>query len=95
MAGVVEILRILDEIGNQVAVHAVVCGGQILGHAVAHGKAVIGIAARLEEAKNARRAALERLGLSDKDFVPKYICPKCSDTGFLPNGKMCDCYREG
>ncbi len=53
------------------------------------------LAARLAIAREERRAALERLGLSDKDFVPKYICPKCSDTGFLPNGKMCDCYREG
>ncbi len=53
------------------------------------------VAARLEEARKARREALGRLGLTEADFVPKYICPKCSDTGFLPNGKMCDCYQNG
>ena len=48
---------------------------------------------RLEKARAARAAALGRLGLSDADFVPRYACAKCSDTGFLPDGRMCDCYR--
>lgn len=48
---------------------------------------------RLEKARAARAAALGRLGLSDADFVPRYACAKCSDTGFLPDGRMCDCYN--
>lgn len=47
---------------------------------------------KVNAAKKARAAALARLGLSDADFVPRYACTKCSDTGFLPDGTMCDCY---
>lgn len=52
------------------------------------------IRSKLEQAKKARAQALVRLKLSDEDFVPRYACPKCSDTGFLPDGKMCDCYQK-
>ena len=51
------------------------------------------IRTRLEQAKAARAAAMKRLHLTDADFVPEYACSKCSDTGFLPDGRMCDCYR--
>ncbi len=47
---------------------------------------------RLETHKKARISALARLQISEKDLLPKYHCEKCSDTGFLPNGKACDCY---
>lgn len=36
---------------------------------------------------------LSGLGLTEKQLVPQYRCPKCSDTGFLPDGTACDCYR--
>ena len=49
---------------------------------------------RLSEAKEKRTAALQRLNLTDEDFLPQYECKKCSDTGFLPDGKPCDCYRD-
>lgn len=42
--------------------------------------------------KTARRKALFALGLTEEDLLPKFRCAKCSDTGFLPNGKPCDCY---
>lgn len=51
------------------------------------------IRAQLESAKKARSIALQRLGLSEDELTPRYQCPKCSDTGFLPNGKACDCYK--
>lgn len=47
----------------------------------------------LERSRAERREALSRLGLTENDFTPKFVCEKCSDTGYLPNGKMCDCYR--
>lgn len=53
------------------------------------------ISARLEKARKDRADALSRLKLTDEDLQPKFACGKCSDTGFLPNGKMCDCYKEG
>ncbi len=49
----------------------------------------------LEGARRARLFALARLGLSEADLTPKYFCKKCSDTGFLPDGKPCDCYESG
>ena len=52
------------------------------------------IRARLDIARQKRRDALARMNLTEDDFVPEYACPKCSDTGFLPNGNMCDCYQK-
>ena len=47
----------------------------------------------MNEAKKRRAAAMVRLGFTEQDFVPQYACKKCSDTGFLPDGRMCDCYK--
>lgn len=65
---------------------------------IALAKAEVYSPEKLETYKNAllkaradRAAALLRLGLSDEDFLPKFHCPKCSDTGFLPDGTLCDC----
>ena len=55
---------------------------------------VSSILKRLEETRKKRAEALLRLGLTEEDFEPKFTCPKCSDTGFLPNGKACDCYKN-
>lgn len=52
------------------------------------------IRARIQAAEQQRKSALARLHLSEADLMPKYACPKCSDTGFLPDGRMCDCYRK-
>lgn len=52
------------------------------------------ITQQLERAKWARTAALAKLHLMEQDLTPQYRCKRCSDTGFLPNGKMCDCYKK-
>ncbi len=49
--------------------------------------------AELEAANAARRAALDRLGISSEDLTPQWTCARCSDTGWLPDGRMCGCYR--
>ncbi len=54
--------------------------------------AVHSVLERLEQHKKARADALVRLNMSEEDLQPKFRCPKCSDTGFLPNGRACDCY---
>ncbi len=36
---------------------------------------------------------LKELGLTKKDFEPKYECEKCNDTGFIDN-KMCSCFNQ-
>ena len=40
-----------------------------------------------------RKDILQLLGIDESDLLPKYTCEKCSDTGFLPNGIACDCYK--
>ena len=47
---------------------------------------------QLETLRQKRAAALSRLSLSERDLQPRYACLKCSDTGFLPDGRTCDCY---
>ncbi len=47
----------------------------------------------LEAANLARAAALDRLGISSEDLTPQWTCARCSDTGWLPDGRMCGCYR--
>lgn len=44
------------------------------------------------EAKERRARRLEALNMSEIDLLPKWRCERCSDTGFLPNGRACDCY---
>lgn len=47
------------------------------------------------ESLRAKKAeALARLGLSEEDLIPRYACPRCSDTGFTPDGRACTCYSE-
>ncbi len=37
---------------------------------------------------------LKKVGLTLSDITAHYACQKCSDTGFMPDGKGCDCYRS-
>lgn len=41
-----------------------------------------------------RAQALFMAGVTEEELRPKWYCSKCSDTGFLPNGKACDCYER-
>ncbi|MBO5045695.1 MAG: DnaD domain protein [Clostridia bacterium] len=49
---------------------------------------------KMEDWQAKRTLALQRLGIAEEDLLPAYTCKKCSDSGFLPNGKMCDCYPK-
>ncbi len=40
-----------------------------------------------------RKEILAQLGITEEQLTPQYACKKCSDTGFLPSGKACDCYK--
>ncbi|MBO5412643.1 MAG: DnaD domain protein [Clostridia bacterium] len=40
-----------------------------------------------------RKAILSVLGIDEAQLSPQFSCPKCSDTGFLPSGKACNCYK--
>lgn len=36
----------------------------------------------------------KELGISLADLTPQYHCKHCSDKGFLPDGKYCDCFPD-
>ena len=40
-----------------------------------------------------RRSILEGLGIEEAQLSPQFTCTKCSDTGFLPSGVACNCYK--
>lgn len=41
------------------------------------------------------RGIIERNGMTEEDLMPKWHCGKCQDTGYMQDGKMCDCYEGG
>lgn len=40
-----------------------------------------------------RKKILSALGIDETQLQPQFNCKKCSDTGFLPNGTACNCYK--
>lgn len=56
-----------------------------------HAQDILSELSRLRERLKTRLAVV---GLSEEDLRPRYHCKKCSDTGYLPNGKPCDCYEK-
>lgn len=56
-----------------------------------HAQDILSELARLREKLKTRLAGV---GLSEEDLRPKYSCKKCNDTGFLSNGKPCNCYKK-
>ena len=40
-----------------------------------------------------RLQVLSALGIEEWQLLPQYECKKCSDSGFMPSGKACDCYK--
>ena len=41
-----------------------------------------------------RGEVLAEMGIHEEELIPQFICQKCQDTGFLKNGKACDCYKK-
>ncbi len=40
-----------------------------------------------------RTEILGKMEISEKDLQPQFSCARCSDTGFLPSGVACNCYK--
>lgn len=40
-----------------------------------------------------RKAILSGMEISEQDLLPQFSCKRCSDTGFLPGGTACNCYK--
>ncbi|MGI5989304.1 MAG: ATP-binding protein [Lachnospiraceae bacterium] len=47
---------------------------------------------RIAELVERQQMYLENLGVPEDYLEPVYTCPKCHDTGFLPDGSPCSCY---
>lgn len=56
-------------------------------------KKLASLRAEQEKATAARKAALHKLGIKEKDLKPQYSCKKCKDTGFV-GLKPCACYKK-
>ena len=41
-----------------------------------------------------RGEVLAEMGIHEEELIPQFACQKCQDTGFLENGKACDCYKK-
>lgn len=41
-----------------------------------------------------RGRILKQLGIKEEQLHPQYACEKCSDSGYLPDGRACDCYNK-
>ena len=40
-----------------------------------------------------RQELLAHLGVQEWQLLPQYDCEKCNDSGYLQDGRMCDCYE--
>ncbi|MBR2646165.1 MAG: DnaD domain protein [Clostridia bacterium] len=40
-----------------------------------------------------RKTILSEMGIKETELTPQFVCGKCSDTGFLPSGAACNCYK--
>ena len=68
--------------------------GLLLFKTACAGGDVSAIRKRNQELCQRRREAMVALGYPADYTDIQYTCKKCSDTGFLANGKMCSCFRE-
>lgn len=59
-----------------------------------HAETLPDVLQSIEKLKAERARILTEMGITEEDFIPKYHCSKCSDSGFLPDGKACDCYPK-
>ena len=52
------------------------------------------MAIALSNKRESLKSTLTAIGLTEDDLQPQYHCKKCSDRGFLPDGRACDCYEK-
>ena len=46
-----------------------------------------------EQLREERGRILKKLGIEESQLVPQYACSKCNDSGFMEDGRACDCYK--
>ncbi len=51
------------------------------------------LTAQKEALISERKQILSGLGIEERELLPQFSCQRCSDTGFLPSGAACNCYK--
>jgi len=51
------------------------------------------LAAAEEALRRRRSAVMARAGLTEEDFLPRYVCPDCRDTGLI-GSEYCHCFIQ-
>lgn len=54
---------------------------------------LIGLREYQEQLQEERGRILKKLGIEERQLVPQYACSKCNDSGFMEDGRACDCYK--
>lgn len=75
-----EIDRNLSELGARIAISAIA------------GDSINTLRAECDSLSEEKRKLLSDNGYSPSDFIPKYDCESCNDTGYA-NGKLCRCVK--
>lgn len=52
------------------------------------------ISAKIKELEEKGEERLSELAISKDDFVPRYFCDKCKDTGYDKSGNPCECMLD-
>lgn len=60
---------------------------------VAGSDSLIGLREYQDQLKEERLRILSKLGIDENQLVPQYACEKCNDTGYMQDGRACDCYK--
>ena len=54
-----------------------------------------GIEKELAKVRIDRARRMAQLGVAEEDLMPKFLCAKCEDTGYMKDsGVVCDCFRR-
>jgi DNA replication protein DnaD len=61
---------------------------------VFHPENLPALLAAVQSLKAEKIRLLSGMGMTSDDLLPHYQCKKCSDSGFLPDGRACDCYPK-
>lgn len=46
-----------------------------------------------ERLQEERVRILKKLGIEEWQLLPRYSCEKCNDSGYMQDGRACDCYK--
>ena len=68
--------------------------GRLLFKAALSGEDVTPIRERNLELNRRRRELITKLGYPENYTDVNYFCSDCSDTGYLPDGRVCHCLKE-